>query len=297
MRYWSALLAAAALPVMLAALAHTAVAQDSRSEEEEGDFEAEERPRLRPPAKVVPSPITDRFYVRGSYFKPDVDTDLRVDSGTTGVAGTPVSAEDDFGLDDSVDQGRMEMMFRLRERNRLRVDYFKLDRFAARTVTRPINFGDTTFDANQGAATSFDWRMLGFTWSYSALRRERYEVGVGLGIHLLEAEAIGQVIDTGERDEASGAGAFPTFAIDGTWRITPQFALTGRAQHFSVSVDGNSGSLADYHMDVQYRWRPNFALGFGYTIIRARLELDDDDFPGRFGLKTNGPEAFLRISF
>lgn len=245
---------------------------------------------------AVPSPITDRFHLRGSYFAPSVETDLRLDA-RDGTPGTPLTAEGDLGLDDRADQGRLELMIRMRERGRMRVDYFKLDRYAQRLLERTIDFGDETFLAGEQVATSIDWRMLGFTYTYSALRLDRVELGIGLGIHLLEAEARGEVRARQQREEAAGAGAFPTGALDFAWRISRRFSLTARGQYFSTSVEEFDGTLAEYHADVQYRWKPNFAIGLGYTAIRAELNISDDDFPGRFELDVSGPELFFRVSF
>ena len=246
--------------------------------------------------RPVPSPISDRFHLRGSYFAPSVRTDVRLDA-QDGTPGTLVSAESDLGLDGDVDQGRVELMIRMRERSRLRVDFFKLDRYAERVLQRTIDFGDETFDVGERATTSLDWRMLGFTYTYSVLRLDRVELGAGLGVHLLEAEARGQVPARFQREEASGVGAFPTGALDFTWRISRRFAFVARGQYFSTSVEDFDGSLAEYHADVQYRWRPNFAVGLGYTAIRAELDIADDEFPGRFALDVDGPELFFRVSF
>src|SRR5690606_10013430 len=118
------------------------------------------------------------------------------------------------------------------------------------------------------------------------------------GVHILEMEAQGEIQARDRREEASGVGAFPTVAVDATWQISEQFAVTARGQYFSASVEDIEGSLGDYHMDVQYRWRPNLAFGLGYSLLRAKLDvIEDDDFPGRLVLRARGPELFVRASF
>ena len=61
---------------------------------------------LQPKSLRIASPITDHFYLRGTFFPASVTTDLRLDPNAN-LAGTPLSGEDDLGLDDQVDQGRM----------------------------------------------------------------------------------------------------------------------------------------------------------------------------------------------
>lgn len=242
------------------------------------------------------SPITDHFDLRGDFFAPSVSTDFRVD-GATGTPGTPLSAEKDLGLDGKIDQGRIELMFRLRERNRLRVDFFRLQRDGDKKLDRQVTFGDAVFNVNDRVISQANWDTMGFTYTYSFLRRDRFELGAGIGVHLLEAEARGEVRARSERQVASGVGAFPTIAVDGTWRISKRFALTARGQTFNATVGNFSGSLSDYHADLQYRWRSNLALGLGYSSLRYNLKIDTSSFTGFVNLSARGPEFFVRISF
>jgi hypothetical protein len=254
---------------------------------------------LRPSKKhETPSPITDRFYVRGIYYAPHVGTQMRIDrhNAPAGVTGTSLNAERDLGLSSRLNQGRMELMFRLRERNKLRVDFLEVDRSATHLLAQPIDFGDVHFPLNSRVSSSLDWRIFGLTYTYSLYRSDRLEIGTGIGIHLLQAEARAQ--ETASlRQDVSGAGAFPTFPLDFAWRISTRWAVTARAQYFHAALSNFDGWLADVHEDVQYRWKPNFAVGVGYSSIRAKLDLNTGKFPGGFSFSLEGPEAFFRISF
>ena len=250
----------------------------------------------------TPSPITDRFSVRGTFFNPAVSTTLRIDAqspggGVPGTTGSVVSGERDLGLDSRTPQGRIEIMFRLRERNRLRVDYFESNRSADHTLSRQILFGDETFELNDRVTSSVQWRQFGLTYTYSALRTDRLELGLGIGVHFVEAEARGAVEAKQLRQEVSGAGAFPTIPLDFTWRISRRFAMVARAQYLHASVNNFEGSMGEYHGDFQYRWKPNFSLGAGYTVMKSFLQVDETHFPGLFRLNVRGPEAFFKVSF
>lgn len=246
----------------------------------------------RPPA----SPLTDHFALRVTYFQPSLATEGRFDSDT-GTPGTPFSAEDDLGLDDEANQGRMELSFRVRERHLLRVDYFKLDRYGENTLTRQINFRNQVFRPGDRVATSLDWRMLGFNYTFAALRRENWEVGVGAGLHLADADARSEVRARDIRETGSGAVILPTLGVDGTWRINDRWSVGGFLRYLSVSTGDGDGAFGDYHFDVQYRWKPNVAAGLGWSSIKLDAEVNDADLPGKLKIEATGPELFFRVSF
>ena len=75
-----------------------------------------------PPPLPLASPITDHFALRAGFFWGSIDTFGRFDSAK-GVEGTPFTAEHDLGLTDQARQIDLEIMFRLEERSRLRVNF------------------------------------------------------------------------------------------------------------------------------------------------------------------------------
>jgi len=244
----------------------------------------------------VASPISDHFYLRGSYFPASVTTELRLDPTPT-TQGTMLSGEDDLGLDDKVDQGRMEFDIRMKDRAHVRIDYFKLNRFSQQPLPRTIIFGDFIFDEGTVFRSKLDWRVLTTTFTYSFFKSERFEGGLGLGIHLIEAQAEGGEPGTLNREEASEVGIFPTIAANLAFRISRRWSVTARGQQFSASPEDFDGKMSDYHADVQFRLHPNFAIGLGYTMLETNLEVFDEDQPLLFNLETAGPEIFFRASF
>lgn len=265
-----------------------------------------QRPRasdtLKPPKKhASSSPITDRFALRVLYWPTSITTDLRLDQ-RNGTTGTELSAENDLGMKDSKSEGRAELMFRLRERNRLRVDYMKLARTGDTVLNKTINFGNQTFLVNDRTQTLLEWRQLTFTYSRSVFYTDRFEAGLGLGISVIEARSRGEVTARNIREHQEAVGAFPTIALDTTWRVSKRWSLNLRGQRFNTSVNRFTGSLADYHGDVQYRWRENLALGLGYSRMHQLVDVGRDnaqpgDLTGRFDQSIRGPELFLRASF
>lgn len=249
---------------------------------------------LTPPA--VASPITDHLALRGDFFWGSVHTTGRVDSAA-GTPGTTFCAECELGLTSKTDQLRVEIIFRLEERGRLRVNFLDLRRQGEKAIDQTLQFGDQSFQVNSLVQSELDWRQMDITYTYSFLRGDRYELGAGVGVHLIEAEATAQIPATPQREDFSGATPFATLALDGTWRIASRWALSARAQYLNATIGSVGGMLGDYHGDLQYRWRRNMAFGVGYEQQQVRLDIHNEDPSGFVQMKINGPELFVRVSY
>jgi hypothetical protein len=242
------------------------------------------------------SPISDHFALSGIYFLGHASTTGYINP-SNGLAGTYFSAEHDLGVTDQAYQPRIEIMFRLEQRGRLRVDFFDLRRNGDVFVDRNIQFGNVTFLTGDQVQSSFNWRQMDLTYTYSFLRNERFELGAGLGVNLIEAEASAQIPGTPNRADFTGATVFATLAFDGTWAISRFWSLNARAQYLDLSTGSISGALGEYHADVQYRWRRNVAFGLGYDRLLADLTVRDHNPSGLLDLMIRGPQAFVRVSF
>lgn len=249
-----------------------------------------------PPPLPIASPISDHFALTAGFLWGDANTFGRFDSAA-GIEGTPFTAEHDLGLSNQARQPFIEILFRIEERNKLRVDFIDLRRSADRSIDRTIQYGDVTFLVDNPVHSEFDWRQMDITYTYSVLRAERYELGAGLGIHLIEADARADIPATPQYADFNGAGPFATLALDGTWRITRQWSLNARANYLKVTIGSISGMMGQYHADLQYRWKRNLAFGLGYEQREAELDVRNENPSGVLRFRISGPELFARLSF
>jgi len=123
---------------------------------------------LPPPKHAsTPSPITDHFYIRATYYPPQLRTSLRVDpkGAPAGVTGTPLSGENSLGLPQRIHQGRVDFMFRMRERSKVRLDYFEANRSGSRTIGNDVIFGNTTFAAGSLTQNTLNFQMGDLTYT------------------------------------------------------------------------------------------------------------------------------------
>ena len=244
------------------------------------------------------SPTEERVRLSLGFEYLSSDTNFRIDS-SAGVQGTPINGENQFGLDKKDFEPKFQAMVRVGERNRLRFDYFTLDRSGSTTVTQPLIFRDVVLQPNDPLQSNLSMRLLGITYGYSFLHGDRYEVAATLGVNITDISARAQVqtpqrhVD--QRDDA--AGPFPTVGLDATWVVSKRFYVDGRAQYLRVNVDNLNGSLGIYELDALYRLRANIALALGYTEVRADLVSMQSKQSGVFSFNSSGPEVFVRIAF
>lgn len=245
----------------------------------------------------TPSPITDHFALQASFFHASVNTDLRLDPSGVPLGGTALSGARDLGFRPAENDGLVELMFRLRERNRITTDFLELDQAGTTTLGRPIVFGSEVFSPGNTVNAALQWRVMGLTWTYAIIQNDRFELGAGLGVHLMDLDVRGIVPSRFGSYETSVAGALPTPALQTALRITRRISVTARGDYLHAAINGTSGALSDVHADVQFRWVPNFTVGAGYSVVRLKIDSQTLSNPGLAAIRLRGPELFVRVSF
>jgi hypothetical protein len=245
------------------------------------------------------SPTEERVRLSLGVARYSNKTDIQINSSAD-VAGTPVNAEDQFGLDKSDYEAKIQAMVRVGERHRLRFDYFSLDRSGQATVgQQPIVFRDVVLQPGDPLNADLSIRTLGITYGYSFLHSDRYEVAATIGINDTAISTRARVqTQTRHVDQTEDqAGPFPTLGLDATYVVSKRFYLDGRAQYFKVHINDIDGSLGIYELDALYRLRANISFAMGYTSVRAHLASTQVRQSGLFNFNSSGPEIFVRVAF
>jgi hypothetical protein len=244
------------------------------------------------------SPTDDRVRVTLGAMHVSTETTVRVDS-STGVMGTTVGGEDEFGLDPSDFEPKFQIMFRAGERNRLWLDYFTLDRSGSAMVAEPIVFRDVVLQPGDPLESELDLRLLTLTYGYSFWHSEKVELAATLGISAVQIQATAKVTTSAVHlDQTEDeAGPFATPGIAATWAVSKRFYFDARVQYLSLHVRELDGSLGMAELDALYRFRPNVSFGLGYTEVKAHLASTKTNDSGLFDINAKGPEFFVRVAF
>jgi hypothetical protein len=244
------------------------------------------------------SPTDDRVRVSLGIMHVTTSTTMQVDS-SAGVPGTLINGESQFGLDPSDIEPKFQVMLRAGERNRVRLDYFTLDRSGDTTVQEPIVFRDVLLQPGEPLQSELNLRVLTLTYGYSFWHSEKLELAATLGISAVDidvqAKVATEAVHLNQTEDQ--AGPFPTPGIDATWVVSKRWYVDGRVQYFDLHVSELEGSLGMLELDVLYRFRPNVSFALGYTDIKAHLSSTKPGDSGLFDLDSKGPEFFVRVAF
>jgi len=245
------------------------------------------------------SPTNERVRLSLGFMYVSSSTDYRVDSSAD-VTGTPINAENEFGLDKKDFEPKFQAMVRAGDRHRVFFDYFTLDRTGERTLTNgPVIFRDVVLETGDPVESDLSLRTLGISYGYSLIHRERFELALTLGIHDTDISTRARVSTlTRHIDQTDDhAGPFPTVGFDTTYVVSKRFYFDGRAEYFKASVAHFDGSLGFYEVDALYRLRPNISFALGYNLVKATLSSTKTGDTGLFNFDTKGPELFVRVAF
>ena len=189
------------------------------------------------------SPTEERVRLSLGAVRLSNDTNLQLDS-SAGVPGTPVNAENAFGLDKSDFEAKIEAMVRVGERHRLQFDYFSLDRTNSTTVTQPIVFRDVVLQPGDPLDTDLSIRTFSISYGYSFLHSDKYEVAATIGVNDTDISARARVqTATRHVDQTEDqAGPFPTLGLAGDL-YREQALLFRRPRAVHESSDRSTGRV------------------------------------------------------
>lgn len=242
------------------------------------------------------NPIDDRFRLTGGAFLASTATTLRLD-GAVPNSGTTISMEDDLGLRDKTTLPDIEIWIGMRERHRMRLNYFKLERSTTQNITRDLVIRGDTYQTDDLVESTFNLRMLSLTYSYAFIHKPHIDLAGSFGLNLLEFNAEARVRARAIDQTEDNAGPFPTIGLDLTVPINHRFYAEARAEYLKVNISNFDGTAENLHAGFLYRLRENLAFGIGYRKFNIHVTSNDVGDTGEFELDNSGAEAFVRLSF
>jgi len=242
-----------------------------------------------------PNVVEDRFRVELMTLSADLDTTVRIDP-TLATPGTPISAEDDLGLDDSKLLPLVEITLLPGDRHLIRLSGFSLRRSAREVIDRTLVFDDQTYLPGEPVDSTLNLTSVGLTYGYSIVKTRSVDLALTFGVQVVEVEANAVVRSRVVRDSETAVTPLPLAGIEGRFDFNQRWSFEARAQYLSVEFDEIDGSVLDARAALTWRMNPYLVLGLGYRSFEVEVDSRDVDDPGLFEMKMAGPLLFMRAS-
>lgn len=248
---------------------------------------------------------SDRFWIEGGVYFPQVDSSVAVNSKVNAGVGTDIDMEDDLGFDDSATLAAIQAGWRISRKFSVVAEYFSLGRDTTHTTTRSITFDGATYPVSTSLTSEFKSDVYRLYLGYSFVRNDKADLGVALGLHATDfgvsLEGQGRVGGnagaTLQRRAQDFLAPMPTVGLYGSYEVMPRLTLGARADYLSLSVGDYDGELINLQAKVTYRVFENIGIGAAWRYVDYRVDVDKDRYAGRFEYEFNGPSLFLQAGF
>ena len=248
--------------------------------------------------------INDKFWIQGTGFLANVDTDARIASAANPDSGTQIDLEDDLGLDDSALLPAIYAGAKLGGGFVVTAEYYSLGRDSTGTIARNITIDDVTYPVNGSVTAGFDTDIYRLTVGYTFVRNETFELGAAIGLHATELE-----FSISGQGSAGGApvssqvrrkdvlAPMPTLGLYTTFEPMPRVTINARVDYLSLGIDDYDGSLLNAQASVSYRLMDNVGVGVGYRYVDYDLDVTKPSVVGSFDYNFWGPSFFIEVGF
>ena len=154
---------------------------------------------------------------------------------------------------------------------------------------------DTVFDT--------DWYIGEITYSF--FRAENMDVGIGLGVHLVDLETRLTTrlnVDGSEPRERElwsieSLAPLPNILAYAHFRLADRWTVLARVGWFSLNYDKYSGEMLNFHGFVSYELSPRWSLSAGYQFVDLDLDIAEETYTEIYDIRFNGPALVLGFSF
>ncbi|MCP3866974.1 MAG: hypothetical protein GY703_02540 [Gammaproteobacteria bacterium] len=250
------------------------------------------------------NPVLDEklsFRLGANFLNVDGSISSSLDSGPV----NPNLDLDTLGIDDDYTSPYFGARWRPSERWRLTFNYFGFDNEGDISASfSDLDFGEIDVSGFVRVESQFKTDFYVIQGGYSFLKNERSELGVGLGLHIVDFDTklkvsgqLGQY--TGQIGVASTdlTAPLPNIQLFGTYAFTPKLFADGSLSYFSLDYDKYDGSLIAATVSLEYRLTKHFGVGLGYNYVNMNLDIDKSGEKNEYDLDYTGPKVFLSAGF
>ncbi len=207
------------------------------------------------------------------------DLDSSVRFGIAGV-GLEIDVEEALGLDssDTVFFGNGYYRFGSTRRHRFDFGYTSYRRDSSGVLGQDLPILGVIFPEGETVQTSFDFDMIRVGYSYSLLKDDRMDLGIGGSLYIMPIELGISSSSLGLKTEDITA-PLPVLTLRGDFAITPKLFLKTNWDIFYLKIGDFEGSILSTTVALEYNFWKNVGFGLGFNDFRVQVEASGSDYP------------------
>jgi hypothetical protein len=242
----------------------------------------------------------ERFRLSAGTFVPVNNTNIQLNAAN-GKIGTDIDFEKDLGFNTSQWTFIADAQWRLKRRSRFDLTYYRINRASTHTLTKDVNFGDSTYHVNTSLSSFFNTEIYRFSYGYAIFEKPRWELGLLIGTHVLHSN-VGLNVNGASTSIAVGSdfgftAPLPDFGIWGGYTFSPKFGFVGEVDYLGLTVGTITGRILGGTINFMYHVVDHFDLSLGYTGLNFKVNATKNNLSGVFKWGYNGPALTASYSF
>ena len=251
---------------------------------------------------VLANSIQDTHLFRVGAFEQDIDV-------TASVTREPfeeveINFDRVLGMEESARTYFAGYHWRFGEKWNLGVFYSNMSADGSRIATTDFTWDGEEYMAGARVDTKFELDTYLVTANYSFVRNEKFEWGVGLGLHAFDIETtldvavkVDEFFEDARRNNSTVLAPLPNLRTYGTWAITPKWEVSGDLGWLSITYDDYDGDYLFFQVMTEYRITERFGIGLSYQVSEIDVSVERRRGEDKFDIDLYGPSLYLTYGF
>lgn len=192
----------------------------------------------------------------------------------------------------------------------LSAEYFSIKNGISKDIDGNIEWEDEIYNGGGGIKFGLNIRMYRLMFGRTIIKGKKYELGAGLGAHLLDFETYIEgyaYINNEETGEGADvdflkktiAAVAPLPNIGAWYFYAPndKWMLNARVDWLAISINEYRGNMWNLGTGVDYQFHKNFGVGLKYRYFDFTSKIDNKDWDGEFSFIFSGPLLTINANF
>lgn len=236
------------------------------------------------------------FELRAGLYNNNIDSTI-IRRPVDGGPGEEVDMEDVLGIDKKKSVLQVDGIYRFAHYHRIELGYFELGRDSRTTLLTDIRIGDEVFVEGTDINVDADLSIARLTYGFSLMNDRQKELGVLVGVHVANYEALVTAEQTGQSVESSLSTPLPVIGAFGSVALGEKTNLGVSVQIFRMEFDHFEGSLNAFYLALKHELTERAGVGIGYNFFALNLDSPEEELRGTLRVRHHGPIVFAAFRF